>query len=99
MADTLHPTPFLRFALLGELQAHATTVSGVVVAKMKAVSTLEEKLVTGSMDALDANPNGIIIGEGLAKKFSLSMGDNVNVTTADGTVRAYRELIERKMRG
>jgi lipoprotein-releasing system permease protein len=71
-------------------QAHATTVSGVVVAKMKAVSTLEEKLVTGSMDALDANPNGIIIGEGLAKKFSLSMGDNVNVTTADGTVRTMK---------
>lgn len=71
-------------------QVHASTVSGVIVSKMKTVSTLEDKLIAGTMDALDANQNGIIIGDGLARKFTLSMGDNVNVTTADGSVRTMK---------
>lgn len=71
-------------------QAHATTLSGMVPEKMKTVSTLEDKLIAGTMDALDANLNGIIIGEGLADRFSLSMGDNVNVTSADGNVRTMK---------
>jgi lipoprotein-releasing system permease protein len=39
---------------------------------MKGVSTIEEKLIHGSLDTLAANPNGIIIGAGLAKKFGLA---------------------------
>lgn len=71
-------------------QVHATTLSGMVPEKMKTVSTLEDKLIAGTMDALDANLNGIIIGEVLAERFSLSMGDNVNVTSADGNVRTMK---------
>jgi lipoprotein-releasing system permease protein len=71
-------------------QVHGTTLSGMVPEKMKTVSTLEDKLIAGTMDALDANLNGIIIGEGLADRFSLSMGDNVNVTSADGNVRTMK---------
>ncbi|MEZ5600842.1 MAG: hypothetical protein R3F36_07550 [Candidatus Competibacteraceae bacterium] len=50
------------------------TLNGIIPAKMKGVSTIEEKLTQGSLEALAANPNGIVIGEGLAKKFGLSMG-------------------------
>jgi len=71
-------------------QIHGATLNGVIPAKMKVVSTLEEKLVGGSMDALDANPNGIIIGKGLAEKFSLAMGDNVQVASSDGNVRTMK---------
>lgn len=71
-------------------QVHAATLSGVVPAKMQTVSTLEDKLIAGTMDALDANLNGIIIGEGLANRFSLTMGDNVNVTSSDGNVRTMK---------
>ena len=40
------------------------SLSGVVPEKMKHVSTIEEKIVAGSLDALTANPNGIIVGQG-----------------------------------
>ncbi|CAI8844241.1 ABC transporter permease [Methylocaldum szegediense] len=68
----------------------SVTLSGVVPAKMKTVSTLEEKMVEGSIDALAANPNGIVIGVGLARKFNLTLGRNVNVVAANGVSRPMK---------
>jgi lipoprotein-releasing system permease protein len=66
------------------------TLSGIVPAKMKAVSTIEDKFVAGSLDSLAANPNGIVIGTGLADKFDLRMGSTVSVAAASGIVRAMK---------
>ncbi len=66
------------------------TLNGIIPAKMKGVSTIEEKLTQGSLEALAANPNGIVIGEGLAKKFGLSMGSVVNVSLPEGEVRTLK---------
>jgi lipoprotein-releasing system permease protein len=66
------------------------TLNGTIPAKMKQVSTIEEKLIQGSLDALAANPNGIVIGVGLAKKFGLSMGSVVNVASPEGEVRTLK---------
>ena len=66
------------------------TLNGTIPAKMKQVSTIEEKLIEGSLDALAANPNGIVIGVGLAKKFGLSMGSVVNVSLPEGEVRTLK---------
>ena len=66
------------------------TLNGVVPNKLKGVSTLEEKLIQGSLDALAANPNGVIIGEGLAKKFGLDMGSVVNASSPGGEVRTLK---------
>jgi lipoprotein-releasing system permease protein len=66
------------------------TLNGVVPDKMKGVSTIEEKLIQGSLDALAANPNGIIIGAGLAKKFGLDMGSVVNASSPGGEVRTLK---------
>ena len=66
------------------------TLNGIIPAKMKGVSTIEEKLTQGSLEALAANPNGIIIGEGLAKKFGLSMGSVVNAASPGGEVRTLK---------
>ncbi len=66
------------------------SLSGVVPAKMKTVSTIEEKIVEGSLDALAANPNGIVIGRGLADKFNLRMGSTVSVVASSGITRAMR---------
>ncbi|HTT12476.1 MAG TPA: ABC transporter permease [Burkholderiaceae bacterium] len=65
-------------------------LSGVVPDKMKGVSTLEEKMVVGSLDALTANPNGIIVGQGLIDKFSLHPGSVVSVVAGDGEARPLR---------
>ena len=65
-------------------------ISGIVPAKMKAVTTIEEKIVEGSLDALAADSNGIVLGTGLAQKFNLHLGSTVSVVTASGTSHALR---------
>ncbi|MER2527709.1 MAG: ABC transporter permease [Candidatus Competibacter denitrificans] len=85
-APTLVSSVVLTFA--GRIQG--VTLTGTIPAKMKQVSTIEEKLIDGSLEALAANTNGIIIGVGLAKKFGLSMGSMINVTAATGETRALK---------
>lgn len=68
----------------------SVSLSGIVPAKMKTVSTLQEKMVEGSIDALVANPNGILIGQGLAQKFNLSLGRNVSAVAPNGSSRAMK---------
>jgi lipoprotein-releasing system permease protein len=66
------------------------TLSGVIPAKMKDVSTIEEKFVAGSLDTLAANPNGIVVGQGLADKFNLRLGSTVSVVSPSGVNRAMK---------
>jgi lipoprotein-releasing system permease protein len=66
------------------------TLSGVVPEKMKHVTTIEEKMLEGSLDALAADSNGVVIGRGLADKFSLRLGSTLVVLAADGTGRSLR---------
>jgi lipoprotein-releasing system permease protein len=68
----------------------AVTLSGIEPARMKGVSTIDEDIVAGSLDAVDTNPNGIIIGRALARKLSLEMGDTVSVVSPTGNVRAMK---------
>lgn len=85
-APVLTGAAVLTFA--GRVQG--VTLSGVVPEKMKHVSTLEEKMQTGSLDALAADPNGVIVGQGLVDKFSLRLGSSITVVAADGTAKALR---------
>jgi lipoprotein-releasing system permease protein len=59
-------------------------LSGVIPETLKGVSTIDEKIIEGSIDALAANPNGIVIGKGLAGKFNLGLGSTLAVS-APGT--------------
>lgn len=68
----------------------AVSLSGIVPARMKGVSRIEEDIVAGRLDAIDGNPNGIIIGEALARKLSLSMNDTVSVVSPIGNVRTMK---------
>jgi len=68
----------------------AVTLSGAVPEKMKKVTIIEEKMIEGSLDALAADPNGIVIGQGLVDKFSLHLASTLNVLAADGTSRPLR---------
>lgn len=71
-------------------RSEGVTLSGIIPAKMKGVSTIEDKMTQGSLDALSANPNGLIIGEGLAKKFGVSMGGMVNAVAPASEPRALK---------
>ena len=74
-APVLQGTAVLTFA--GKQQG--VTLSGVIPAKMRQVTTIDEKFVDGDLEALNATPNGIVIGKGLADKFSLRMGNTLSV--------------------
>lgn len=66
------------------------TLSGIVPEMMAGVSDIDDKIVAGSLAAVSANPNGIIIGRGLARKLFLDMGDNVTVSSPIGQVRTVK---------
>jgi lipoprotein-releasing system permease protein len=68
----------------------AVTLSGIEPQRMKGVSTIEDDMIAGSLDAVDADSNGIIIGEGLARKLSLDMGKTISVVSPGGGVRVMR---------
>jgi len=86
VAPVLTDSAVLLFA--GHQQGVA--ISGIVPAKMKTVTTLEEKIVEGSLDALAADSNGVVVGTGLAQKFNLHLGSTVSVVTGSGTNHALR---------
>lgn len=86
VAPVLTGSVVLTFA--GRIQG--ASLSGIVPERMTEVSTIEDDIVAGSLEELAANPNGIVIGQGLAEKFVLAMGDNINVSTPEGEVRAMK---------
>ncbi len=66
------------------------TINGVVPELMAGVSDIDEKFVAGSLDALSADPNGIVIGRALARKLYLDMGDSLNISSPTGLVRTVK---------
>jgi lipoprotein-releasing system permease protein len=86
VAPALTGSVVLTFA--GRIQG--VTLTGIIPATMHDVSTIDEKITAGSLDALAANPNGIIVGQGLIDKFQLAMGRNLSVASPDGQVRTLK---------
>ncbi|MEZ5498322.1 MAG: ABC transporter permease [Steroidobacteraceae bacterium] len=68
----------------------AVSISGIEPARMHHVSSIVEDMVSGTIDAVDVNPSGIIIGTGLARKLSLAMNDTVTVVAPNGNLRAMK---------
>lgn len=86
VAPVLRGSAVLTFA--GQQQG--VSLSGIVPARMKDVSTIDEQMVAGTLDELAAAPNGLIIGQGLADKFQLGLGSTVNMLTASGGSRIMK---------
>jgi lipoprotein-releasing system permease protein len=66
------------------------TLNGMVPEEVRDVSTIENYMTEGSVDDLVADPGGIIIGAGLARKLSLARGENLTVAATTGQVRSFR---------
>ncbi|MFY7670265.1 ABC transporter permease [Tenacibaculum sp. MEBiC06402] len=47
---------------------------------------LEDYVVKGTLQSLQQNNNGIIIGKGIAEKMSLKVGDRIQISTINGDV-------------
>lgn len=63
---------------------------GVDIMQYAEMFETEEKMVAGSIEALANNNNGIIIGSGIAKKLSLTVGQNITVTSSYGVNKILR---------
>ena len=68
----------------------ALTIVGVDPAVEEKISAIEDKLRTGRLRDLESTQGGIIIGEEMARRLGLAMGDVVGATSASGNNRSLR---------
>jgi len=68
----------------------AIALNGIVPAEYASVSTIQNYMVRGALADLIANPNGIIIGDELARVLSLTLNGNLTVSTTTGQVRTFK---------
>ena len=71
-------------------RVQGVTLTGAVPSQLTRVPTRGDRVIGGSLGALAANSNGLILGVGLAKKFGLSMGGVLTITSATGEVRTLK---------
>lgn len=69
---------------------YGISLNGMVPEDILGITTIEEYMKAGSVEDLISNPDGIIIGAGLARKLTLVRGDNITVTAAGGQVRVFK---------
>ncbi|WP_299212200.1 FtsX-like permease family protein [uncultured Dokdonia sp.] len=50
----------------------------------------DKYIISGTSQALENIPNSILLGVGIAEKMSLSVGDRVQISTANGTVQPLK---------
>jgi lipoprotein-releasing system permease protein len=67
-------------------------LSGVDVAEQEKLFGIAEYMIKGKWSDLLYQPNGVIIGSGLAHTLSLNIDDNVNVLTSDGFTHNYKVI-------
>ncbi|MBA4145288.1 MAG: ABC transporter permease [Cytophaga sp.] len=65
-------------------------VSGVNIMEQDRMFDITSTMIAGNIKDLHSNPNGIIIGSGMAKNLSLQLGDNITVTASNGLAQRLR---------
>src|SRR3954469_15923154 len=98
--EALHTLPHLRASPVLAGQAIITfagkdiavSLNGMIPSEVSDVTTIQNYMVAGSLDEMIANPDGIVVGDGLVKKLSLSLGRNVTVTAPTGEARTFKIL-------
>ncbi len=68
----------------------AVALDGMIPEDIQHVVTIQDYMISGSMNDLIANPSGIVLGEELLRTFSLERGDNITVTAPTGQVRTTK---------
>lgn len=66
------------------------SITGLVPVLMRGVSTIESLMTYGTLDALETDADGIIIGQSLADKFNLQAGYRLTITAPNGTVKLMK---------
>ncbi|WP_430965560.1 ABC transporter permease [Spongiimicrobium sp. 2-473A-2-J] len=73
------------FYLSGSIELGGN-LTGIDIMEEVRLSNMQDYIVQGSPEALKNNDNAILLGAGLAKKMSLSIGDRVQISTVKGDV-------------
>ncbi len=67
------------------------TASGVDIQSEEAMFALQSRIIVdGHVNHLETNPNGIILGSGIAEKLSIRVNDNITVTSSAGVVKTMK---------
>jgi lipoprotein-releasing system permease protein len=64
--------------------------NGISIAEADAMFNIRSIVLSGSLDALQGNPNSIVIGKGIAEKLSVGLGDNLTVSSSRGVVKVLK---------
>ncbi|MEJ1156828.1 ABC transporter permease [Prosthecomicrobium sp. N25] len=65
-------------------------LSGVDPSAEPRVSKIAEDMREGSLEALQADQNGILVGDGVAKKLGAGLGDQIAVTSSRGLLKRFK---------
>ncbi|MEK6746055.1 MAG: FtsX-like permease family protein [Pseudomonadota bacterium] len=69
---------------------YGITLNGMIAKEIRSVTTIEKYMVYGSVDELISNQNGIIIGNELAQRLALSIGNNITIISTNGQMRVFK---------
>ena len=68
----------------------ALALNGMVPSEVSDITTIRNYMIAGSLDELIANPDGIVVGSGLKRKLSLSLGENVTLVSPTGEAYTFK---------
>ena len=63
---------------------------GIKPEEANVMYNIKSFMVEGNFDLLKSNPNGIIIGSGIAEKMNAKIGDNINLTSSKSVNKTYK---------
>lgn len=65
-------------------------LNGMIPQDMRDITTIDDNMVEGDLEALIANRNGIVVGAELMRRQSLSLGDNITLAASSGQVKTFK---------
>ena len=81
ITNAIAQVDFATFYNRGKTQIKGSS-NGVNMIQYAAMFNTEKYMVAGSVQDLQGNLNGIIIGKGISEKLSLGLGDNITVSSS-----------------
>jgi lipoprotein-releasing system permease protein len=89
VTNALAQVNFDAFYNRGKAQLKGTG-NGVNIMDYHAMFNIGKYIATGSLNNLQGNLNGIIIGSGIAQKLNLGLNDNITVSSSFGVVKVMK---------
>lgn len=89
ITNAIRQIDFAVFYNRGKTQVKGNGI-GVNMIEYDAMFNTHKNMVAGNIENLQSNPNGVIIGSGIAEKLSLNLDDNINISSSYGVTKVLR---------